>query len=181
MPWEYLDTPELDGRLLLAAGYLARRLFGKSVVDLNCMKARLLNYLPVQYAAYYCNDINYFPKNMLPWVDFQKKTDGEMVEYLKDKKVDILCVFGHGGGDRLPNKHESPTLTASAIQIIKDHHPEIVVLEACWDYVHNKRVLADILDVCLQKEGYLIKQNIVLKPSANYNELSRRNIIILEK
>jgi len=108
-------------------------------------------------------------------------TDVDMVNYLKNQKVDILCVFGHGGGDRLRNVHESPTLTASSIQIIKDHQPQIVLLEACWDYVHNKMVLGDIIDFCTKGDQYLIKQNILVKPVGIYNPLYKRNLIILEK
>jgi len=181
MTWEYLQTKDLDGRFLLASGYLHDKIVGKNIVDLNCGTARLLLYLPQLYQKYFANDITFVPIKNYPAVDFQKVTDGQFVSYLKDKKVDIFCLFGHGGGHLLPNTHESPTLTASAIQIIKDHQPKIVILEACWDYVNNKRVLSDILDYGLEKEEYKIEQNIILKPSGNYNDLAKRQILILEK
>ena len=181
MTWEYLDTPELDGRFLIASGYLSNRIKGKFIVDLNCGTARLLNYLPKDYAGYYCNDKVTYNSRLGLTVNFQQITDLEMVKYLESRKVNILCVFGHGGGDKLPNGHESKTLSQSANYLIGKHRPEIVILEANYTYVKKYEVLKDIIYRATIEYAYTIKQNIIVKPANSTDPLSERNIIILER
>jgi len=180
MPWEYLQLEQLDCRFLASAGYLADKIEGKNILDLNCGTARLLLYLPKNFNNYFCNDINYQPITQGLKIQYFKETDVQMCETVKSEDIDVLCIFGHGGGDKLPSCHESPTLSASTIRIIKEHQPQIVVLEACFHYVHDKKVLGEILDECLKDKVYSIKQNILVKPVGVYKPAYKRNLIILE-
>ena len=181
MTWEYLDNTRLDGRLLVVAGYLSNRIEGKNIVDLNCGTGRLINYLPRIYTNYYCNDINLVPSCIQEPIDFHPISDTEMVTFLADKMVDVVCVLGHGGGHELPNVHESISLSNSAMLIIEKHKPEIVILEANFTYVWKHHVLKSVLDWAIEACGYKIKQDIVVKPAETNDTLAERNIIILER
>ena len=55
MKWKYLEEPEMKGRLLMIAGYLARRVKGKVIIDLNCGRTPLFPFLPRTFDAYVGN------------------------------------------------------------------------------------------------------------------------------
>lgn len=130
MSWEYLGR-ETDYRILPIAGFLQDKVSGKTILDLDCLEARTVHYIPNTYERYIGNDlIDRFPHGERRL--FYKVSDTEISHYLT--KVDILLVLGHGGWELSPSDKESPNLTAATLQIINKYRPDIVVLESCQDY-----------------------------------------------
>jgi hypothetical protein len=127
MPWDYLREPELDGRLLVVAGYLAQRIAGKTIVDLNCGYAPLLKFLPRTFDGYAGNDTDpeaiAFLKETYPdgrWFDCR---DDELPEL---DQVDVLLCLGYASG---LNAQESSTLDQTVTELVHEHYPETIVLE----------------------------------------------------
>jgi hypothetical protein len=181
MALEYLDTPELDPRLLVIAGYLAKRISGKCIADINCGSSRILKYLPETYLKYNGNDTNTIGRKIGEKTYISRETDQEFVQNIKNSPVDILLLLGHGAGHLGTSVLESQTLTASVIQIIKDHKPEIIVLEACSIYAERYKVLDEIVNESKRIAEYKITQSISVRSKSTDNGLAQRDIIILEK
>lgn len=176
-----MNNKLFDARYLITAGYLANKISGKILLDINCGMARLNLYLPQTYKLYFANDINYEPKYPNPKFYFLKQNDQQIIETVSKIKIDILCLFGHGGGDKLNNAHESKTLTQSAIEIIKQHNPEYIILEAYYEYFEKHRILDNIIHYAGQENKYLIEQIIDVKPTLETNPLTHRTVVILNR
>jgi len=179
LPWLHLQTDSLDARYLIAAGYLANKVSGKYIIDLNCGTARLLKYIPHTFALYYGNDIliDIFPnyKNVL----FEKIIDQEVVNKY-NKKLDILLVFGYASGHLAKNKWESETLDQSTRDLIKKFEPEIIILDSSYDYEIRFATLKNLIGYIQAIDGYKIVHSIKLSP-INNTELAERIVYILEK
>jgi GT2 family glycosyltransferase len=163
MSWEYL--PELDERLKVAAKYLDGKTKGKTIVDLDCLEARLLQYIDHDFEVYLGNDVQErFPT--CPKTRFSIAKDDEFVPTLT--KCDILTVFGHGGYEITKEGAESPTLTNSIKYVIDHLKPEIVVLEAVWAF---EPIISEIIT-----EGYklVLKQYLELG-----NDWVRKRVIYI--
>lgn len=173
MAWEYLLTKELDARAMVIAGYLANKITGKVILDLNCGHAPLLRYLPKTYARYYGNDTL---AKRLPTCDgalFLPMTDEEMVTS-DIGRVDVLVVMGMGGYEITKEKLESPTLTRSILALIEKHKPEIVILECIQEF----ECLADNIIFPHIKDDYSKEHDI--KISIPMRRLGERLIKIYE-
>lgn len=132
MPWDYLREAELDGRLLVVAGYLTSRIEGKRILDVNCGYAPLLRFLPRVFDQYVGNDTDLeaiaFLKEAYPTERWLGCRDSELP---KLKGVDVLVCLGYGA--RL-NQYESATLDQTVMALVYQHYPGIVVLEVWTRY-----------------------------------------------
>jgi SAM-dependent methyltransferase len=132
MPWEYLRDPELDGRLLVVAGYLTRWITGKTILDLDCGYAPLLKFLPRTFNEYVGNDTDpeaiAFLKENYPVGKWFECRDDELP---KLERVDVLLCLGYGAH---LNRYESATLDETVMALVYEHYPEIIVLEVWTRY-----------------------------------------------
>jgi len=127
MPWDYLREPELDGRLLIAAGYLASRIGGKTILDLNCGYAPLFKFLPRSFGEYIGNDTD--PEALA----FLRKAhpEGRWLECRDDDlpfiaQLDVLLCLGYAAQ---LNEYESATLDQTVMELVYRYNPQVVVLE----------------------------------------------------
>ena len=156
MAWEYLQTSEWDKRLEIIAKFLKGKTAGKSIFDIDCGTARLLDFIDHDFASYYGNDINpaYIAEangRDVPNTVFETLDD----KYLMDvdlNPIDILLAIGMGAGEYVINKYESKTLTDIFKRIVDEYKPGIVVAEtikAYWD-----KHFANLLNPFMEKRGY---------------------------
>ncbi len=178
--WNYLNTKEFDGRLMLIAGYLANKIQGKVILDLNCGHAHLLSYIPCTFQKYIANDIDRDVINALAnrWgYTFLEQPDDAMPSLIAG--VDILLSLGYAA--KL-NEHESQTLDETIKALVQKHRPEIVVLECA------QRICANALELCrwIQKQDYglrdfaLYESHVARLVDAAYT-MRKRRIMILER
>lgn len=172
MAWEYLLTRELDARVLPVAGYLANKINGNCIVELDCGHAPILKYLPKTYKSYYGNDIlgERLPEYL--GARFYQMKDDEFVK--GDFDVDILLVFGLGGYEISKEALESSTLTQSIFDLVDREHPGVVVIESIQKY----SPVQDSIEVYLKDKGYSIVHKIKVETRDNW--LHKRLITIYE-
>lgn len=175
-PWSYLLTDELDFRVLPIAGYLARRVDNKIIVDLDCGHAPLLKYIPHTFEAYYGNDILYDRFPHVAGTQFYAMKDEEFVK-TEFPRVDVLIVLGHGGFEISKEQLESATLTQSIKTMVEKYSPEIIVIEAVERFTSVHR---NLMSFCKQK-GYGIKQYAITHPIEDFHWLKSRVYFIAEK
>ena len=126
MAWEYL--PQMDQRLRVIASFLKGKTKDKTIVDLDCLEARLLKYIDHDFKKYIGNDIlDRFPVS-IDKTEFYLTTDEKMVDVVNE--CNILLVLGAGGWEITKEELESKTLTDSVNAIIKKCRPKYVVKEA---------------------------------------------------
>jgi len=133
MAWEYLLTDEHDARAMLIAGYLAEKIAGKTIIDLDCGHAPLLKYLPKTYKRYYGNDTLVERLPMYPNGIFSSLSDADYVRG-SFESVDVLVVMGMGGYELTHEKLESSTLTTSILSLVLEYKPEILILESIKEF-----------------------------------------------
>jgi len=139
MPWEYLQTKELDKRFVKVAELVDFK--DKHIVDLNGGSCRLRLYID-GFTSYIANDTHpvYAPDD--PRIDFYCEDDSTFADRVK--QADIVCLFGHGAGDYLASPYESPTLSESLIKIVKKTMPGTVIIEASKKYEDTFGMLEDL-------------------------------------
>jgi SAM-dependent methyltransferase len=129
--WDYLNTKRWDARLLPIAGYLATKLEGKFVLDLDCGYGRLLQYIyPPIFGEYIGNDIvKEFVDGLTlryPYCRFYNKGDDWVARKFVGR-VDVLLVLGYGPAF---SGAESTTIDGSIKKLLSaDKKPEIVIIE----------------------------------------------------
>lgn len=160
MAWEYLLTDEHDARAMLIAGYLANKIVGKTIVDLDCGHAPLLKYLPQTYKRYYGNDVLAERLPKYPGALFLPIPDAEFVQN-DFESVDVLVVMGMGGYELTKEKLESSTLTASIIHMAQKYKPDILIIECIKEFesIIEKYVYPHI------GSSYTLKHNITISVS----------------
>lgn len=130
MSWEYLG--ELDDRLLYISRYLTGKTKDAVIVDLDCLEARLLQFIQPDYKQYIGNDkLDRFPQQ-IPRTTFYQITDDKLIPKLD--QVDILLIIGHGGFEIDGHSQESSTLSQTARDIISKFSPKYVVYESVEKY-----------------------------------------------
>jgi len=184
MAWEQFEKPELDGRIQLIAGYLANKIEGKTIVDLDCGTAPLLDWLPAEWHYYYGNDTNVdfvlrAKDKAMPRTGIWDIPDNEVLVDLHRLGItpDILLSLGYGA--RL-NEHESQTLDETIKDIVHKHRPEIVIYEY-WTGLLNweKNGLHSLFDV-LKWHDYVDTYRWILHPAHPLIEYGERKIMIWE-
>jgi len=154
MAWEYLLTDTFDHRAMLIAGYLASKIEGMYIVDIDCGHAPLLKYLPETYMSYKGNDIlsERLPQNTEK-AQFFPLSDDLFVKQVRS--CDILVAMGIGGYELTNEGIESQTITQSILTLVETHQPEIVVLEAIVEHVQ-------VLDLIRNSIPYTLKHKVYL-------------------
>ena len=184
--WDYLNTKEFDGRLMLIAGYLANKIQGKVILDLDCGHARLLKYIPHSFREYIGNDIDRdtidILANRYPEYAFLEQPDDVMADLVEQivGQIDILLCLGYGA--KL-NKHESQTLDESIKALVRQYHPEVVILGCTLIIsVHENAVL---LGNWIETQGHDATNYLVCSKDVLENDtaiaMNERHIIILER
>ncbi len=172
MAWEYLLTNKLDARVLLVAGYLADKIEGKVIVDLDCMHAPILKYLPRTYKVFHGNDIlSLFPEPPeLYKAKFYTMKDEEFTEL--ELHTDILIVFGMGGYEQSKEELESKTLNQSILKIVDRDMPEIVVIES----VQQFSPIQENFEAILKAKGYNVAHKVKVETEDHW--LQKRLVTI---
>ena len=181
MPWEQLELPELDGRVMLVAGYLADKLDGMCVVDLNCGTAPLLDWLPPKWEMYYGNDTNEdFITQCLekgaPRTKFSAIADDEALDEI-DEVVDILICLGYGARY---HPLESSTVDETIVDVVVWDRPHIIALDAWWDITKIPACGFDALVGKLRSLGYRIAHDLNIEENRATTAYSKRRVVILE-
>ena len=129
MTWEYLDA-QTDYRIAPIAEYLKDKVKDQVILDLDCLRARLIHHIPHTFKAYIGNDLisEHFPVD-IPNTTFYNLPDAAMPWILTE--LDILVVMGHGGYEYDPNPKESLTLTQTIHMLMDKFEPKFLILEAC--------------------------------------------------
>ena len=187
MPWEQFGMSELDGRLQLIAGYLANRLDGKYIVDLNCGTAPLLAWLPKPnlWSGYYGNDTSeefiYQARRMgVQNTTFECIPDSAVPKRLAEDNipVDILLCLGYAA--RL-NEYESQTLDESLEDIVRMFGSGVVILEYWSEIYHNKGSRVPELLEFLRDQGYEAIYTWELSAADTHTPYHSRTIHIFER
>ena len=183
--WDQFNNPELQGRLQLIAGYLANKLHGKCILDLNCGTAPLLDWLPtdpVDWGWYHGNDTNQefverCREKGLRYTSFYAIPDDKMIVVPSWATLDLDILLCLGYAAHL-NEHESSTLDRSLVKIVKECRPEIVIIEA-WAGLPKECNLGGVLAE-LARLGYAIAYSWFVKPTTETGLYQDRVIYILE-
>lgn len=129
MAWEYLSTKEFDERYRIVAQQLPQ---GKVVLDLNCGQPHFKNFY--KYSKYTANDV-FVPKD----------TKGIEFLHCKDEDVDvpmeILTLFGYGGGEITGEPLESKKAGESLVRLSEKYHPEYIVIEMCQKWEDDFKIM----------------------------------------
>jgi hypothetical protein len=175
MAWEYLQTEILDERFKIVAKHVD--VTGKDILDLDAGTARFINHIPDTFNNYYANDVlsTYYQNN--PRIDYQLKTDVEMFDYMQGKNIDILCVFGHGGGHIIGNRLESVTLTETLFKFLDRHAPKTLIIEGSVKHNETTGMLDDILS---SLKTYKVIHTAKTEKN-NLSEYAHRVLYILNK
>jgi hypothetical protein len=180
--YSYLDKPDLDGRIQVIAGYLARHCRDKHIVDLNCGHAPILHYLPKKYGTYRGNDLDHECFKHNHWrITFYHITDKEFAMALHDidAPVDILLCLGMVDSRKSLEELESETLPESVVQIARYHKPEIIVLETPSYYEDAYSVMKDTYLELGDK--YETVMDWTISPSTGRNIKNTRRVVALER
>lgn len=178
MAWEYLDTEAFDIRFMVVAGYLRDKIKGKTILDLNCGSARFRKYIPDTYRKYHMNDVRDISFDMNLKQVYYWRSDEEMVDLMKNKKIDILLYFGHGYGERTGEKLESGTVLNSIRTLVFTHKPEYLVFEGNASYEDEYHSLFG-LQLLLNK--YKLLHRIEINNLLIKSRWSRRYVWILKR
>jgi len=173
MTWEYLLEKKLDKRCEYIASKLKISIKDSIIVDIDCMHAPLLKYIPDTYKKYIGNDIlSVFPKNKK--TEFLQIDDKYLLGELRNitDKVDIVVAIGIGGYEISKEERESKTLTNTIIEVCLRYNPKILVLEAVTKYT-------PILDIILAEIPYTIKHEATLDLGNDWVE--KRQIYICQR
>ena len=175
--WEQFDFAQLDGRLMLIAGYLANKIEGKRILDLNCGKAPLLRFLPQTWAQYIGTDTDEaqieFCRQRYPGIFYVASDD--CLPTISG--VDILLVLGYAA---LLNRQESQTLHLSIVNIATQYRPESVVIDAWFD-LPDECQLSPVRWQLIE-QGYSLAYHWVLDTYiGQFVPYQKRQIYILER
>lgn len=174
--WDYY--PKVTKRIEIIADYLKDKVENKVIIDLNCGKSPILDYLS-GFKAYFGNDIliedscSFKLNSLIGRLDY---SDEDFTKELLTNNVPangiILLVLGHGGYPKHTNKHESSTINDSVNKIIAHLKPKIVVIESVEDFTQ-------VIDENIDLSGYIEKLNKYLDLGSDWVE--KRRIRIYER
>ncbi len=157
MSWEYLQTPAFQARLLNIAAVLEKRVRGKHIYDLNCGTAPLAPMLS-GFASYSGNDvcpefIEEARARRQPNANFEIAPDCAV----NPDRVNVLLWLGAACSQFMNEKAESPTSLSAFCRLVRQHRPELVVVEMVRRW-QNEFGLMDYLIRVLGQHGYALKQ-----------------------
>lgn len=141
MTWEYLDTDPFQARFGIVHSYLRDKVWGKTIVDLNCgHNAPLVHYVPARkirdgFSLYYGNDINLDDEISYGngRVILERIEDEKVPERLEEilDRLDVLVLLGHATG----NEQESDTALGVWGSLLVKWKPSILIHEAASSFV----------------------------------------------
>ena len=188
MPWEQMDLPEMSGRLMLVAGYLARRIYGWHIVDLNCGTAPLLGFLPMgndpEWGWYYGNDTNkdFIDKCRMKGYSrttFEQVPDTDVLGRLKEHNIDTDVLVCLGYGARY-HPLESAVVDDVIVEIAVEHSPRNIVLGAWMPITMLARFGFNVLLDRLEKAGYTVDSDWSIESNLPTTPYSRRRVVMLK-
>ena len=156
MAWEYLNTREFDERYKIVAKQLPE---GLSVLDMNCGEPRFKKYY--KYSKYTANDV--FQPQDIKGIDFIKCKDEEV-----DRPMEILTLFGYGGGEFTGEPLESATAGESLIRLVEKYKPEYVVIEMVRKWEKDFHIMS-LLTEKLKKYKMIAEEKIDILPITHYH------------
>jgi hypothetical protein len=174
MTWDYLCSTSTDFRLWPIVGYLRGKTRGRTLVDLNCLQARLALYV-TDCARYLGNDLVDHPDRPKS-VTFSQQPDDAFCRTLP--ACDVLVVLGYCGRDFRGRAEESATLDESVRTIVARHRPAIVILEGVQAYGWKLRAMAE-------ESRYLLRYHFAMEDDYTVGEdftfAHSRELLILER
>lgn len=182
MTWDYLQDKRLDARIMTIAGYLANKIRGKNILDLNCGTGKLITYLPPIYKAYYANDINEkyveVARKRNPKAEVLVARDDEMPKIFQKEKIDILIIYGYASDVGWDSGKESLTIQDTVLGFVETHKPKYVIIEGSIDYDNNTKNLSRIAGMM---EGYKLDHQIYVSPEGKLDYKERRVYMFKKK
>ena len=184
MAWEQFKQKQLDGRLQLVAGYLANKIEGMNIFDLNCGTAPLLDWLPPVWNEYWgndtCQEFVYEAINRgSPKCFFGVVDDESLPGWLNEYNYNIDCLIVMGYAARL-NPMESQTIEETIYRLVDEHQPEIIVLDG-WAGLPNDVFFQTVVSGLSADFGYKIEYAWALSPIVQNAAYQNRDIYILER
>ena len=183
--WEQFKQKQLDGRLQIVAGYLANKIEGMNLFDLNCGTAPLLDWLPPVWNWYAGNDtckefIMEAIDREKPRCSFDIIDDESLPSWLNEEfKYNIDCLIVMGYAARL-NPMESQTIEETIYRLVDEHQPEIVVLDG-WAGLPNDVFFQTVVSGLSADFDYKIEYAWFLRPVVQNGTYQHRDIYFLEK
>lgn len=189
MKWKHLEEPEMMGRLLVAAGFVARRVQGKVILDLNCGQTPLFPFLPGMFRKYVgnANDARAisFLKKAYPRGVWLQCADSDLPDLVR---VDVLLCLGWEVGrdteswteDSVQGEGEVVTLGETVMGLVYQHYPEVVVLET-WSRTPKLDDFNRLVE-WLVDQGYREVGRWVIMPWQQISRImAKRGLVLLEK
>lgn len=178
MKWKPLEEPETAGRLLLAAGFLARRVEGRVILDLNCGRTPLFSFLPRTFRKYVGNtsDVEAYR--------FLKKAYAEgswlkcVVSRIPDLvRMDVLLCLGWEAGRE---DGSVIALDETVMSLVYQHCPEAVILET-WSQTPKLEAFNALVDWVVD-QGYREVGMWQIRPwQQGLGTMARRGLVLLER
>jgi len=162
----------------LIAGYLARRIEGKVILDLNCGRTPLFPFLPRTFDVYVGNTADpeaaRFLKQVYPggtWVQCLDVRIPDMV------RVDVLLCLGWEVGRE--GRREA-TVDETVMGLVFQYYPEMVILES--EAETPKREEFDALVEWVVEQGYSEVGMWEVRPwQSSSGVVTHRGVVILER
>lgn len=187
--YDYMrEADQFDGRIMLAAGFLASRVPGKIILDLNCGYAPILRYLPKTFASYLGNDLDL--EAMAFCRANYERAQVQFVHWddtaMRDRTAEILLAFGYACNPDVPHRpphasRDSATLDDTIRRIVSRCQPEIVVLDQWLGVSEGVRERFVTLQVDLKLSwGYRLHAWRV-RPVIERDRCTSREVIICER
>jgi len=178
MKGRYLEDSEVVGRMLVAAGFLARRVEGKVILDLNCGRTPLFPFLPQTFGKYVGNtrdrEAVAFLKRTYPEGVWLQCRDFDIPELVG---VDVLLCLGWELGRE---EEEVIILDETVMGLVYRHYPEVVVLET-WSRTPKLDDFNDLV-AWVVDEGYREVGMWKVRPwQQSTGVMAQRGLVLLER
>lgn len=164
-PGTYLKTKPFEIRYKIVADFLGD-LSDKVIVDINCGEPLFKNY--IRCREYHANDV--FMPDDIDGIKFSQITDDKV-----DLKSDILCLFGHSGGQHTGHPMESKTVSDTIVRLAR-YKPEYIVVEMAQKWEDDFKIMTD-LENRLPEYKKVLEQRIEIEPKEHYHDFRYINIL----
>lgn len=178
MKWKPVEEADRPGQLLLAAGFLAQRVEGRVILDLNCGRTLLFSFLPRTFHKYVGNtsdsEVYRFLKRAYPQGTWLKCVDSRIPDLVQ---LDVLLCLGWEGGREVGGL---VTLDETVMELVYRHCPEVVVLET-WSRTPKLEAFNRLVDWVVD-QGYREVGMWKVRPwQQAVGTVARRGVVFLER